>query len=293
MWGELYATRVGRSARLRHVRHRARPGGRRPGRHRHRGRCTRTPGLRAGPARLAHRPGQPCCGRGAAGQTPSPAHLSDGRIVSVVICDVNGLKRVNDERGHTAGDRLLIRVGELLGVAASRLSGALAGRLGGDEFCLVVEHLDADTVIDVVTELCRRALSLPGGAGVACGVASTADGVGRVVAPRDLVRLADGAQYHAKRSDFRVPVVAGRPLPDPPRAQRVADASRRRPPHVPRLAAAGTRAGRGGGGGGRAARPRAGHRDRRTARAGGRRRLPAGRRRVVVGVRRNARRATC
>ncbi len=140
-------------------------------------------------------------------------HRADGRVVTVVICDVNGLKRLNDERGHLAGDRLLIRVGELLGVAASRLPGALAGRLGGDEFCVVAEGIGPDMVVEAAIELCRRARSLPGGAGVSCGIASTADDIGQVSTPADLVRLADGAQYRAKRGRVGVPVVAGRPLP--------------------------------------------------------------------------------
>jgi diguanylate cyclase (GGDEF)-like protein len=156
-------------------------------------------------------------------------HVADGRTVSVVICDVNGLKRVNDERGHPAGDRLLMRFGELLGVTAARLPGALAGRLGGDEFCLVVEHAAPDNVIEVVTDLCRRAASLPGGEGVACGIASTADDVGRIASAGDLVRLADGAQYRAKRNADRMPVVAGRTLAlPPPRAAGAASGSDRR-----------------------------------------------------------------
>jgi diguanylate cyclase (GGDEF)-like protein len=156
-------------------------------------------------------------------------HVADGRTVTVVICDVNGLKRVNDERGHPAGDRLLVRFGELFGVTAARLPGALAGRLGGDEFCLVVEHADPDDVIDVVTDLCRRAASLPGGEGVACGIASTADDVGRIASAGDLVRLADGAQYRAKRNADRMPVVAGRTLAvPPPRAAGAAAGSDRR-----------------------------------------------------------------
>jgi diguanylate cyclase (GGDEF)-like protein len=156
-------------------------------------------------------------------------HVADGRTVSVVICDVNGLKRVNDERGHPAGDRLLVRFGELFGVTAAGLPGALAGRLGGDEFCLVVEHVEPDRVIEVVTDLCRRAASLPGGEGVACGIASTADDVGRIATPGDLVRLADGAQYRAKRNADRMPVVAGRTLAlTPPPADATGPGSDRR-----------------------------------------------------------------
>ena len=133
--------------------------------------------------------------------------------VTVMIGDVNGLKLVNDQCGHDAGDRLLIQVAELISAAASRLHGSLVGRLGGDEFCLAVKGADVDLVIDVVGDLCRRAAQLPAGSGLACGIASTADDIGQVVVPRDLLRLADGAQYRAKRAGGAVPVVAGRTLP--------------------------------------------------------------------------------
>lgn len=141
-------------------------------------------------------------------------YLRTGRVLTVVICDVNGLKRVNDEHGHEAGDRLLQRAGDLLTWAASELPGGLAGRLGGDEFCLVVPELPVAQVIGAVRRLCGQATTLPDGAGMACGIASTADPIGDVRTARDLVRLADDAQYRAKRAGAAVPVVAGRRLPE-------------------------------------------------------------------------------
>ena len=138
--------------------------------------------------------------------------LQSARVVSVMVCDLNGLKAVNDERGHASGDRLLTRVGELLSLAAAELPGSLVGRLGGDEFCLVVSGCPVDQVLRVGGELCRRAALLPAGQGLSCGIASTADPIGHVGTPGDLLRLADAAQYRAKRSRAARPVVAGRPL---------------------------------------------------------------------------------
>lgn len=140
-------------------------------------------------------------------------HVCDARPITVVICDVNGLKQVNDQHGHAAGDRLLQRSAELLSRAAGELPGSLAGRLGGDEFCLVVPQLPVQAVIDAVQTLCRDASALPGGNGMACGIAATADPVGTVRTAGDLMRLADDAQYRAKRAGVAVPVVAGRLLP--------------------------------------------------------------------------------
>ncbi|MFE2277844.1 diguanylate cyclase domain-containing protein [Streptomyces sp. NPDC059454] len=161
-------------------------------------------------------------------------HRRDGAVVSLVVCDLNGLKRVNDTLGHAVGDRLLERFGTVLSLCGATLPGALAARLGGDEFCLLVVGPPADEVVKAADEVCRRAVELGIGDGVACGVASTEDAIGPVHSARRLFRLADAAQYRAKAERAAHPVVAGREGPgdpvvrladEPPRA---ADGERRR-----------------------------------------------------------------
>ncbi|MET4924946.1 diguanylate cyclase, partial [Streptomyces sp. PSRA5] len=151
-------------------------------------------------------------------------HRTDGSVVSLVVCDLNGLKRVNDTQGHAVGDRLLERFGSLLSVSGAQLPGALAARLGGDEFCLLTVGPASDEVVAVADELCRRAAELELGEGVACGVASTGDAIGPLKSARRLFRLADAAQYRAKAARSVGPVVAGRDggvvrlADEPPRA---------------------------------------------------------------------------
>ncbi|MDT0612984.1 GGDEF domain-containing protein [Streptomyces lancefieldiae] len=143
-------------------------------------------------------------------------HRREGVVVSLVVCDLNGLKRVNDTHGHAVGDRLLERFGSVLSLCGAMLPGALAARLGGDEFCLLAVGPSADAVVKAAEELCRRAAELELGDGVACGVASTEDPVGPVRSARRLFRLADAAQYRAKAERAAWPVVAGREGPDDP-----------------------------------------------------------------------------
>ncbi|MEV5429999.1 GGDEF domain-containing protein [Streptomyces sp. NPDC052701] len=143
-------------------------------------------------------------------------HRRDGSVVTLAVCDLNGLKRVNDTHGHAVGDRLLERFGTLLSVCGAMLPGALAARLGGDEFCLLAVGLPADQVVKAADELCRRAAVLGLGDGVACGIASTEDPIGPVRSARRLFRLADAAQYRAKAQRAAHPVVAGREGPDDP-----------------------------------------------------------------------------
>jgi diguanylate cyclase (GGDEF)-like protein len=154
-------------------------------------------------------------------------HRADGTVVSLVVVDVNGLKRINDDRGHEAGDRALVHFAGLLAASAGLVPGSLAGRSGGDEFCVIVEGSTSDHAVWLAEDLCRRA----NGAldeGIACGVASTDDPIGPVVSPARLFRLADAAQSRAKRSHARHPVVAGRGLPQDATV-RLADAADRLP----------------------------------------------------------------
>jgi diguanylate cyclase (GGDEF)-like protein len=67
---------------------------------------------------------------------------SGGGLILAYV-DVDGLKQVNDERGHAAGDRLLQ---DVAGAFRSRLrSFDPVVRLGGDEFVCVVSEADLDT----------------------------------------------------------------------------------------------------------------------------------------------------
>ncbi|WP_112468807.1 GGDEF domain-containing protein [Streptomyces triticisoli] len=143
-------------------------------------------------------------------------HRADGVAVSLVVCDLNGLKQVNDTLGHAVGDRLLERFGSVLSLCGAMVPGALVARLGGDEFCLLAVGPSADEVVKAADELCRRAAGLEHGEGVACGVASTEDVIGPVRSARRLFRLADAAQYRAKALRSDRPVVAGREGPEDP-----------------------------------------------------------------------------
>ncbi|RZI78450.1 MAG: diguanylate cyclase [Variovorax sp.] len=60
--------------------------------------------------------------------------------VSILSIDLNGLKRVNDENGHAAGDALLRRAGEVLSKAVD--SPGWPARIGGDEFAVLLPGTD-------------------------------------------------------------------------------------------------------------------------------------------------------
>lgn len=60
--------------------------------------------------------------------------------LSIIAIDLNGLKTVNDEQGHAAGDSMLRRIGEVLAKAVDAQS--CAARIGGDEFMVLLPGFD-------------------------------------------------------------------------------------------------------------------------------------------------------
>jgi two-component system cell cycle response regulator len=125
-----------------------------------------------------------------------------GRPLSVLALDLDFFKQVNDKFGHEGGDRLLQSFAETMRLA-SRHSDVI-GRIGGEEFAWLVPETalgSAGMLADRILAGCRM-LRVPTSAGeVSC---SCSIGVAELEPPDDsfdsLLRRADGALYHAKRS---------------------------------------------------------------------------------------------
>lgn len=131
-------------------------------------------------------------------------HHTSGGELSVIVVDVNNLKTLNDEVGHSAGDDLIAGVGEVLRVALEK-GRHFAARYGGDEFVLVLSNThvgDALVLVQRIQKLfiqrTRKYARLRRPPGLAVGVAALRRHDAR--SPEDLMRLADEAMYQAKRA---------------------------------------------------------------------------------------------
>lgn len=113
--------------------------------------------------------------------------------LAVIVLDLDGLKLVNDTRGHAAGDAVLRSVAD--SVRASVRPEDTVARMGGDEFVVLLEHATAAEAVRVA-ERVRAAVADAGGPS-SVGVA-WCDGID--IAPADLLRSADRAMYAAKRA---------------------------------------------------------------------------------------------
>lgn len=121
-----------------------------------------------------------------------------GLPLSLVLLDLDEFKEVNERRGHPEGDRLLRRVGAVL--RAHVREGELCGRIGGDEFAVVVAAGEAEAARTAAR--IREALAA---AGISASVASCTLREGERL--RELYRRTDGrlAAEKRKRRLNRVP----------------------------------------------------------------------------------------
>jgi diguanylate cyclase (GGDEF)-like protein len=139
---------------------------------------------------------------------------------SVLIMDVDGLKRINDAHGHPAGDRLLMQVA--MALQRSVRSMDTAARLGGDEFCVLAPEQDAKSGTALAERLAAaiaEEVVTPDEppASVSIGIAACPDHGEEAEA---LIDVADRAMYRAKAAGE--PWALGEPNGDqvPEEAQR-------------------------------------------------------------------------
>lgn len=122
--------------------------------------------------------------------------------LAVMFVDLDGFKQVNDQLGHSAGDRALVTVAKRLSLVLR--SGDMAARFGGDEFIVLISDVRSPTVIDDVASRIQIVMAeeLEFGdkrlaVGASIGVSEyPADGA----SAEELLVKADAAMYAAKAS---------------------------------------------------------------------------------------------
>ncbi|HKY75014.1 MAG TPA: GGDEF domain-containing protein, partial [Acidimicrobiia bacterium] len=77
--------------------------------------------------------------------------------VAILVCDLDGLRVVNDTMGRTAGDAVLVEVADRLTMAVR--PGDTVARIGGDEFVVVAEGLFEDQAAADLAERIRETLT--------------------------------------------------------------------------------------------------------------------------------------
>ena len=121
---------------------------------------------------------------------------SDGHLLSVLICDLDKFKAINDSYGHDVGDLVLQTIS-----AAARSIGAPTGRLGGEEIALLIEG-GLDDAVEIAESFRKSVAGLAIHAGnetigITCSIGAAEWEPGDTV--DTLLRRADVSLYEAKR----------------------------------------------------------------------------------------------
>ena len=148
-------------------------------------------------------------------QEVSRTRRSD-RGFCVLMIDVDGLKRINDESGHLRGDEVLRAIGSV--IAGSIRTVDSAYRYGGDEFVVLLPETDIVGAFFVAEKIRAGAEEV----GLAMGDPEpiTSVSIGLVSHPEDgtaaeqLIAAADRAMYEAKKLGKNQ--ISGNPRPRPP-----------------------------------------------------------------------------
>jgi diguanylate cyclase (GGDEF)-like protein len=123
-----------------------------------------------------------------------------GQPLTVVTFDIDHFKRVNDARGHLAGDQVLARMASACQDALRQFD--LLGRLGGEEFMVVLPNTRLDQALPIAERL-RRAVASLNLSDLGGGLAVTISlGMAELKAEdgdlKALLKRADDALYRAK-----------------------------------------------------------------------------------------------
>jgi diguanylate cyclase (GGDEF)-like protein len=137
---------------------------------------------------------------------------AEGGAASIALVDADYFKKINDTRGHQVGDRTLQRIAAAL--QADLAAGTPVGRMGGEEFAVLLAGADTDTALAAAEAARARVGSdhlRPEGVGfpvtVSIGVASLH--AGKVASVEDWLLAADKALYAAKAAGRNRVFVAG------------------------------------------------------------------------------------
>lgn len=124
------------------------------------------------------------------------------RDISIVVVDVNGLKQVNDEKGHLAGDELITKTAECINELYGKHGKAF--RTGGDEFAIIItEPLDdvQECVKEIRTKTGNTELEHSDKLSVAIGIVRGEDYLD--LSAEELLELADKAMYSDKEEYYK------------------------------------------------------------------------------------------
>jgi len=127
----------------------------------------------------------------------------NNQTLSIIMCDIDYFKKINDQYGHLSGDSILIQFSDL--IKKNLRKDDIAARYGGEEFLFLLPNTDAEQALDVAEKLreiiARNIFTSTGmdtlSITASFGVTTNTD---HAVNWDNMVQAADSALYEAKQS---------------------------------------------------------------------------------------------
>jgi len=122
-----------------------------------------------------------------------------GTPAAMLFVDLDGLKMINDTFGHQAGDQALIQVAQLLSAGVRR--GDIVGRLGGDEFGILLEQANVTSARETAVRLGEQIAAcdfLHDGDALPLSVAIGVAMIDGQASPTEVMAQADEEMYRRK-----------------------------------------------------------------------------------------------
>ena len=118
---------------------------------------------------------------------------------ALVLLDVDRFKAVNDTHGHATGDAVLSAIAQT--IATSLRASDFAARIGGDEFAVILHHIEAADAEAKAAQICGRIADLQIMAPTGALTVTCSAGVSliKAMAGEDVVVQADRAMFQRKR----------------------------------------------------------------------------------------------
>ncbi|BBQ85151.1 MULTISPECIES: GGDEF domain-containing protein [unclassified Klebsiella] len=131
------------------------------------------------------------------------AWASPGQPVSLIFCDLDHFKNINDTYGHLQGDRVIIHLAQMMMNTVRQHD--IVARIGGEEFAIILQNTDMHKATIIAERLRRHVeIATPESTGndfpkkitLSLGIASTRE---NTLLANELAHMADSALYTAKR----------------------------------------------------------------------------------------------
>jgi diguanylate cyclase (GGDEF)-like protein len=132
------------------------------------------------------------------------SNLGNHEKIALVSFDVNDLKKLNDTKGHAAGDQLIIKASEVISKAFENEFSTVY-RIGGDEFVAIIDNKNAEKIYKLGKEIFQTTLEefnaleeKPFNLSIAYGCAYY-DTVGKYTSLDEVLKASDEHMYKHKQ----------------------------------------------------------------------------------------------